>query len=75
MADAAQSNSVQLAVNVGHQQIGQEMFVTLMINVGTMTTTLALPVDAAKHMSRLIKDGAETAEVQIIKPPSLLAAN
>lgn len=54
----------------GHQQVGEEFWTTLQISVGMMTMVLVVPIAVAKDISRRIRDAAETAEVQVIKPVS-----
>jgi hypothetical protein len=62
-----------LATAAGFQQIGDKMFVVVNMGTGMIATTLVLEPDAAKQLARSIKEAAEVAEVQIIKPRSMLA--
>ena len=70
-----QGMSFDLGYLCGFQQIGDQMFVTMQIAIGTLSVTVAMPVEAAKIFSRKVKEAAESAEVQVIKPPSMLASN
>jgi len=72
MAAAAQP-SIAMQVACNYQQIGTEMFVVMNIGNQVHATTLILTIDAAKAFSRQIKETAETAEVQVLKPVSALA--
>jgi hypothetical protein len=72
---SAAAQPVNFGFHIGFQQIGDGMFVTIQISVATLTIQLAMPVEAAKIFSRQIRDAAETAEVQVIKPASMLAQN
>ena len=65
--------NIALSVQAGHQQIGQEMFVTIAFNIGTMNFSVSMPIQAAKHTSKIITDAAENAAKQIIKPASLVS--
>jgi hypothetical protein len=58
---------------MGYTQIGQEMFVIISLTSGPLTFNIAVPIFVAKEIARELRDTAETAEVQIIKPPSMLA--
>jgi phosphotransacetylase len=78
MAEALPGVKVQpgdqiLATAAGFQQIGQEMFVVIQVGTGMIACTLVLQVPAAKQFAKSIKEAAETAEVQVIKPPSMLS--
>jgi hypothetical protein len=78
MAEAGEPNpsanpptvNVGLQLMAGFEQVGQEFYVMVQLTTGCMTFRVSLPIAAAKHMSKVIRDAAETAEVQIIKPPS-----
>jgi hypothetical protein len=65
--------NVSIAYQAGWIQLGQQIFVQLNLQTGALSQSVFLPIDNAKAFARAIREAAETAEVQIIKPPSLLA--
>jgi hypothetical protein len=67
--------NVTIAYQCGWIQIGQEIFVQINVQSGSLAQSLFLPIDNSKAFSKAIREAAETAEVQIIKPPSLLVTN
>jgi uncharacterized membrane protein len=67
--------NAQLQVLAGYQQVGEEMWVTLSISMGPMTTALAVPISIAKDIARRLREAADTAGQQIIKPPSALVGS
>jgi ribosomal protein S5 len=74
MTPPGQTPQFQMSTAAGFQQIGDQMFVTVAIMIGNVNVAVTLAIDHAKAFSKAIKDAAETAEVQIIKPKSLLDA-
>jgi len=61
---------VPLATQCGFQQIGDKMHVVINMGTAGHATTLVLEVEQAKIFSRQIKETAEQAEVQVLKPPA-----
>ena len=66
---------VQLNYNVAPVQVGQEIRLLIQVatNVGVMCQ-FVLAVDAARALSKIIKEGVERAEVTLLKPQSLIAS-
>ena len=62
-----------LAMNAGYQQIGDKYFVVLNVGGAMLASTLVVEIEVAKQLAKIIKEAAETAEVQIVKPPSMLS--
>ena len=67
--------NVAMGYQCGYIQLGQEMFVQINVQSGSLAHTLFMPIDNAKQFAKAIREAAETAEVQIIKPASMLAPN
>jgi hypothetical protein len=61
-----------LGMAAGFQQIGDKFFVVINVGSSAIATTLVVEIDVAKQLAKIVKEAAETAEVQIVKPPSLL---
>ncbi len=63
-----------LGFNVQPIQSGDQILVLIQIatNVGVMNQ-LVLTIDAARMLSKTIKDGVEKAEVTLVKPQSAIA--
>lgn len=64
-----------LATQCGFQQIGDKMHVIIQVGTAGHATTIVFEVEQAKIFSRQIKEAAEQAEVQVLKPPSGLIAS
>lgn len=59
----------------GYQQIEQEFFITLSFAVGPVNFVCFLSMDHARQFVKGVREALDTAAVQIIKPPSMLAEN
>lgn len=65
--------STRLDIQVTPVQVADEIRVLVQIaDIAGMSFTLSLTQDAARAISRAIKQGVETAKVQIVKPPSAI---
>lgn len=64
----------QLGYNVQPVQLGQE--IRLLVQIATqvgVTCQFILTIDAARLLSKTIKEGVERAEVTLVKPQSVIA--
>jgi hypothetical protein len=61
------------STGTGYRQIGQEIYVDLILQCGTVAITATLAIGHAKAFAKAIRECAEIAEVQVIKPPSMLS--
>jgi hypothetical protein len=68
-----QPGDQMLGMACSYQQIGDKYFVVINCGTAMLATTLVLEIEAARNLSEAIKDTAETAAAQIIKPPSMLS--
>ena len=62
-----------LGMQAGFQQIGDKYFVLINIGGSALATTIVVEIEVARQLSKIIKEAAEEAAVQVIKPPSLLS--
>jgi hypothetical protein len=67
--------ATRLNIAVTPVQVGDEIRVLVQIaDIAGLSFTMSLTQDAARAISRAIKQGIEAAEVQIVKPQSAIAS-
>ena len=68
------AEATRLNFHVSPIQVGEEIRVLVQIgDIAGMAFTLSLTQDAARALSKVIKDGVQRAEVTLVKPTSAIA--
>jgi hypothetical protein len=77
MAENGQTpqQAVQLGVQFGLQQVGNEIFVTLGLASGPLSVAILIPPTTARAIAKELSETALKAASTIVKPASMLAGN
>lgn len=64
--------AIQLGVQTGLRQVGNEIFVTLGIACGSLSCAIVVPPSTARAIAKELSEAALEAASTIVKPPSML---